>query len=374
MAQTGDQVGDLHSRQLATLAGLGPLGDLDLQLFALVEVFGGHAKAARGDLFDLGRRVVAIGFGVEMRGVFAALARVRLGPNAVHRHVQGLVRLRAQRAQRHARCHKPLADRGDAFHLFQWDRFAHGLDVHQVAQMDRRGRLHLGAVLLPHLERGIVAGHLQHMHAGRFPGVGLALGARLIEPADGQHVGAIPAQRMNLFGLGLDAGDANAADAAGHAGEILGTHGAAQADSLKVQTAAIGRHNADPHLGHDLQQALIDGIAIARHRLCQGPVDQAPINPVGQRILGQVGVDHCGPTANQHGKIMRVDTLRRAHVQRTKSAQALTGQVAVDGTCGQDHRHCDAVPARMLVGQHNMARAGPHGILGLSPDAFQPCV
>ena len=76
MAQTGDQVGDLHARKLTTLAGLGPLGDLDFKLFTLVQVFGSHTETARRHLLDLGRRVITVGLGHEVRRIFSAFARV----------------------------------------------------------------------------------------------------------------------------------------------------------------------------------------------------------------------------------------------------------------------------------------------------------
>ena len=46
MPQPRDQLGHFHARQAATLTGLGALGDLDLQLFALVQIFRCHAKPA----------------------------------------------------------------------------------------------------------------------------------------------------------------------------------------------------------------------------------------------------------------------------------------------------------------------------------------
>ena len=52
MAQARDHLGHLEAGQLAALAGLGALRDLDLDLAALVQIFGGHAEAARGHLLD----------------------------------------------------------------------------------------------------------------------------------------------------------------------------------------------------------------------------------------------------------------------------------------------------------------------------------
>lgn len=232
------------------------------------------------------------------------------------------MRLRAQRTQAHARRDKALADRGDRFHLLDRHRLAQWLDVQQVAQMDRRIRLHLLRILLPQLVRRLVTGHLQHMHRGRFPGMGLAAGARLVEAADRQHVQTgFPALVMHLLGLVLNAADADAADPAGHAGEVIGTHRPAQAHRLEVQTAAIGGNHRDPHLRHDLQQPLVDRLAITRHRLGQRPVQQPALDPVGQRILGQIGVHDGRAAGNQHREVMRIDTFRRPHQQRTEGAQ-----------------------------------------------------
>jgi hypothetical protein len=46
VAQLGDQFGDLEAGQLAAFSRLRALGDLDLDLAALVEIFGRHAEAA----------------------------------------------------------------------------------------------------------------------------------------------------------------------------------------------------------------------------------------------------------------------------------------------------------------------------------------
>ena len=54
MPQPRDQIGDFHAGKLPTLTGFRALRDLNLKLFALVQVLGGDAKPARRDLLDLG--------------------------------------------------------------------------------------------------------------------------------------------------------------------------------------------------------------------------------------------------------------------------------------------------------------------------------
>lgn len=77
-SSAGDLGIDLHAHELATLAGLGPLGDLDL--VAGDEVFGGHAKTTRGDLLGHGGDAVA----EVVRGL-AALAAAAAPTHRPHR-------------------------------------------------------------------------------------------------------------------------------------------------------------------------------------------------------------------------------------------------------------------------------------------------
>ncbi len=224
--------------------------------------------------------------------------------------------------------------------------------------MDRRGRLHRRRIALPQLIARIIAGHLHHMHGLRAPGMSLAGFARLVEAADRQNVLPTPeGLRVHLLQLGLDTAYADAGNPAGQPGEELGAHRPAQANRLEIQAPAIGGHHRYPHLRHDLQKPLIDCIAIARHRFSQITIKQAALDPVGKAVLGQIGVDHSRARTDQYGKIMRIDTLGRAHVERTESSQPLARQMGMHSASGQDHRHTDPVLTHAAIGQHQMPRA-----------------
>ncbi len=373
MPQTRDQLGNLHPRKLAALAGLGPLGDLDLKLFAGIEVFGGHTEAARGHLLDLGAGVVAIRQRMRVCRILATLAAIGFRADAVHGDVEGHVCLGRKRPKAHARRYKPLADRGDAFHLFKRHGVAQRLDRQQVAQVDRRIVLHRLGILLPKLERGAIAGRLQEVHGLRFPSVLFADPAGLVEAADGKHVLlAEPALGVDLLELALDAVQADAGDARLHSGEILGHHRAAEAHGLEIQAAAIGGQNRNPHLRHDLEKARVDGIAIAADGIGERSVDQAAIDAVGNRILREIGVNRRRAAADQNGEIMRVDALGGTHVERGKGPQALAGKPAMHRAGGKDHRHPDLAFALLLVSQNQMARARAHSILGFGTNALEP--
>ena len=69
--QACDQFIDLVPGQLTAFAGLGTLGDLDLDDFGVDQIIGCNAETARGNLLDLGRLLGAVA-----GRVFAAFARV----------------------------------------------------------------------------------------------------------------------------------------------------------------------------------------------------------------------------------------------------------------------------------------------------------
>ena len=140
VAHPGDELGDLEAGQLPALAGLGALRHLDLDLAALVQIFGRDAEPARGHLLDRRVGVVAVRTRVIAFGILAALARDRAGADAVHGDVQRLVRLWPQGAQRHGLGQEAAAYVRHALDLVQrnWRAFA---EVQQVAQ----GQVGLGA-------------------------------------------------------------------------------------------------------------------------------------------------------------------------------------------------------------------------------------
>ena len=106
--------------------------------------------------------------------------------------------------------------------------------------MNGRVGAHLGGILFPQFKRGFVAGHLHHMHRLRFPSVGFPRTAGFIETANWKDSIALqPTKRVDFFTFFLKARNANARNAARHAGEIFRNHGAAQTHSLEVQTTTI---------------------------------------------------------------------------------------------------------------------------------------
>lgn len=117
VTKPGDEFRDHVTRQLAALAGLGPLHDLDLDCFGAHEILGGHAEARRRRLLDPAVVPIAVRR-VIVRRVLTAFAGVRARLHAVHRDRQRFVCLRGQGAERHGRRNEPGADglhRSDLF-------------------------------------------------------------------------------------------------------------------------------------------------------------------------------------------------------------------------------------------------------------------
>ena len=116
-AQRGDVLVHLVAGQLAALAGLRALRDLDLDLVGVRKVVGVDAEAAGRDLPDPRAPLVPVRVGRVAAAVLAALAAVRPGADPVHRHRKRLVRLRGERTEAHRAGGEPLRQIGRGFDL-----------------------------------------------------------------------------------------------------------------------------------------------------------------------------------------------------------------------------------------------------------------
>ena len=106
--------------QLAALAGLRALGDLDLELVGAGEVGGGHPEPCRGDLLDPRVVTTAVGARLVPGRILATLTGVRRAAGALDADRQRLMRLRAQRPDAHRR-HDEAADDGPGvLDLVEW--------------------------------------------------------------------------------------------------------------------------------------------------------------------------------------------------------------------------------------------------------------
>ena len=118
----GDDLVDLAAGQFSPFAGLGPLGDFDLQLVGVGEVPARDAEAAGGDLLDRRSLGIAVGEWLEAGVILAPFARVALAAQAIHGDGERFVRLGGNRAEAHGAGAEPLDDFGGRLDLVERNR------------------------------------------------------------------------------------------------------------------------------------------------------------------------------------------------------------------------------------------------------------
>ena len=322
--------GDLVTGQLATLTGLGTLGDLDLHHVRVHQVVRGDAKATGSHLFDA--RVL---LGTKTLGIFTAFAGVALTAEAVHGDGQGLVGFRAEGADGHGRGVEAGEQPGGWLHLIQRNRGGALFERQQIPQGGDRALVHQTGILLV---IGIVAGahrHLQGLHHVRVVGVVLATVDEFQEAALGQRLAAEPGQTGQIDLILLDVGKVGTLDAARYAAEAEFDHGPGEADGFEQLGAAVACHRADAHLGHHLVEALVDAVAVVEHGLAQAHLEHALFYLLGEGLVGEIGVDGGGAKAQQHGEVVRVAHARGLHQDIGVAAQVVVHQ----GTLHRTYRH-----------------------------------
>lgn len=185
-AYLGDPRVDLVRRELATLARLGALRHLDLDVGAVGQVVAGHTEAAGGNLLDRRALPVAVRLVLETGRVLAALAGVGLRTQAVHRNRQNLMGLGRDGAVGHRAGGEALHNLAGKLDLVDRDRGAIGDELHHASQGGQAlGLLVDGAGVV--LEDRVLSGLgrvLELEHGLRVKQVVLALAAPLILAAD----------------------------------------------------------------------------------------------------------------------------------------------------------------------------------------------
>mmetsp|Transcript_74396 Transcript_74396/g.215038 ORF Transcript_74396/g.215038 Transcript_74396/m.215038 type:complete len:532 (+) Transcript_74396:2125-3720(+) len=306
LARFGDNADDLVAGELAALAGLRPLRELDLQLVSIRQVLRRDAEAARGHLLDLGANGIALknipgGAAhldlallqrLEALGFLAALARVAPAADAIHRNRHGAVRLVGNGTQ------------GGGAGAEAFDDFRRGLDL-----IDRHGLDLLGVevelptdlgvlreLVLPSGEELVGLGGIRlrrllqlvddvggvHVHLRLVDGAEVVL-AQVIQLFDLLvHKGRqVPAWRVRelvkLHGVLREGVEAHAVEDGLAVGEALGHDLLADADGLEELRALVTLQAGDPHLGHHLQDAELRGMAEVLDALVQRQI--APADP-----------------------------------------------------------------------------------------------
>ena len=235
MPRPGDHLVDFVTGELSALAGLGPLGDLDLDLVGIDQVFGMDAETSRSHLFDraAGDRTVRIGT-VTPR-VLAAFA---------------------ERTERHRTGYETLHDLRRRLHERQVDRIA--FQFHQIAQKHRRRFfVDKSRILLEFLVTAQPRGQLQRRDRLRIPRMPLAvLTIGVIAEILQRRILVVQLpETVRMSGQRIDGEvfQIGPADLRSHPPEIPFQQSVRQSHRFEDLRAAVTADRRNPHLGDNFQ-------------------------------------------------------------------------------------------------------------------------
>ena len=342
MARTGNHFVHLEARQLSALAGLGALSHLDLYLFGVYQVFGGHAETSRCHLLGLAGERDAVDGGVEALVVFASLTGVAAGSQFVHGQADGLVGLFGKGTEAHGTHHKVLHDAFHGFHLRDVDGVA--LEVEEVADED--GRVFLvgqSGKLFVFLVVAGAGGQLQGGDGLGVPGVADAVFTPVELSEVGQERSGVAAGLTTVFGcLFLEgqgiAGNgfqSDAADGADAGAEIGFQQTLGKSDALENLGTAVAADGGDAHLGHDLQQCFLHGLDVVGLGSLVVFLHLAAADQVVEHGKRHVGTEGAGTVAQQQGGMHGLADFAAFHDECRLHALAHGDEIVVDGAHGQ---------------------------------------
>ena len=329
IADPGEPVIDLVSRQLPSLAGLGALGHLDLDVVAIDQVFGGHAEATRGHLLDGRTHGIAAFQGLVTCGVLTSLAGVGLAAEPVHGDGEIGVRLPRDGTERHGAGGETLDALDRRFDLVQGQRDASALQAEQAAQV-AEFPVALVDLFSKRLEFLVIAGPdrvLQGADGFGRPHVLLAAQPERIFAAD---IEGVPQHRviaeggpMAAHGFLADLGQADAFDGGCRIGEILVNERGVEADGIEDLRPAVGLKGGDAHLRHYLLDTLGDRLDVAAvgFLLVQGL--RKLMAQRRQGVEGEIGIDGLGPISGKQAEVMDLAGLAGLDDQPDLGPQAL---------------------------------------------------
>ena len=362
LTDLGDPGVDLLAGQVATLAGLGALGHLDLNLEGAAQVAARHAKARACHLLDGG----VLGITVSQRGlatrVLTALAGVGTAVQAVHGDGHALVCLFADGAIRHGTGVKAADDVERGLDLVECHRSAAaGIKVEQVAQAHgTAGAVQAGAVLLEGVVAVLTAGGLQQVDSLRIDEVILAAERTpLGQTQRGQLTGSRALKDCEcgvvaLVLLTLNVLDTHTAHTAHRAGEVRVDELRRKAHGLEDLRRMITLHRGDAHLGHDGDDARRRSLVVVGDALLGRHVQVAACRQIADARMRVVRIDAARGVAHQRRKVVRGHGVAALHHDVGKGTHAGADQVVVHTAHGEQRRHGHLARSGTIAQHHDV--------------------
>jgi hypothetical protein len=165
-------------------------------------------------------------------------------------------------------------------------------------------------------------------------------------------------------GLLRDLAQADALHHAGRAGEIPIHEGRRQADSLEDLGAAIRLVGRDPHLRHDLEEALGDGLDVAGARVVVREPRGEQVTELAQRGEREVRVHGLRPVAGEEREVVHLPGGAGLDHEPRARPQPRADEVLVHVARGEERRNGDLIAPDVAVRQDDDVHSpAPHHVL-----------
>ncbi len=140
--------------------------------------------------------------------------------------------------------------------------------------------------------------------------------------------------------------------------KYLSTSSRVQADRLEDLRAAIALQGRDPHLGHDLEDALVGGLEVVVGDLARLDAPQlSGRDQLAERLEREVGVHRAGAVADEQREVHDLARLPRLDDEAATGAGALADEVVVDRGGREQARDRRVVLVDSPVGEDEDRRA-----------------
>ncbi|GJD02058.1 hypothetical protein ColKHC_10883 [Colletotrichum higginsianum] len=364
VAGASNRLGDLVAGELTTLAGLGSLSHLDLELIGIGQIGRRDTEAAGGDLLDGGSHGVAVGQTLGALRVLATFTGVGLAAKSVHGNGQGGVRLHGDRAVGHGTGAEAADDLGPGLDLLNGDGGAVlKLEVEHTAERTSLDLLVLGAgVSLVRLVILGADGVLDVGNAGRVVHVSLATITPVVlagfgQAADTNGVAGGEATLVEAEAVLSNGFEGGALDTRGGTPEATLDDSLIEAESFENLGTLVGSKSRDTHLAHDLEDATVARVLVVVNQSIVRKLllDELLAVQLQNALHGEVGVDGIGTVTEEDTHVVNLAGLGSLDNNGGQRTPLVADQVVMNHTGREQGGNGYAVLGGLAVGEDNDA-------------------